>query len=347
MTNLAAGRPGVQFTLVRERGQLRDVVTDSPAINHFLRVIKLGRSHNTWVSYAHDLKLFFAVVAKPPEAVDRQDCLTFIEQQDRAGHATTTVNRRLAALSSLFGELQLYDPDRFTQNVVQPLERGLTQGRRVQRYRPSLYRRQPARVPDIIAAADLRRFFDALPSWRDRTLMLLMWISCLRISEAVGIRFGDIECSRRSIRIGAAAKGGRPRTVYVDHLTFAALNRYLDAERAALFPEMEAVFVAFRGRARGQPLSANAVQHLLAYHARRCGVAALHAHLFRHTGITQLLQQGMAEPVVRALVGHRRPESLLPYIHLCDTTVETEFARAQAGLDLAWVRDSVPTGGAG
>ena len=30
--------------------------------------------------------------------------------------------------------------------------------------------------------------------------MLLMWISCLRISEAVAIRFEDIECSRRSIR---------------------------------------------------------------------------------------------------------------------------------------------------
>jgi len=146
MTNLADGRPGVRFTLVRECGQLRDVVTDSPAIDHFLRVIKLGRSHNTWVSYAHDLKLFFAVVAKPPEAVERQDCLTFIEQQDRAGHATTTVNRRLAALSSLFGELQLYDADRFTQNVVQPLERGLAQGRRLRRSRPGLYRRQPARA---------------------------------------------------------------------------------------------------------------------------------------------------------------------------------------------------------
>ena len=346
MTDMADGRPGVRFTLVRERGQLRDVVADSPAVNHFLRVIKLGRARNTWVSYAHDLKLFFAVVAKPPEAVDRQDCLAFIEHQDRAGHATTAINRRLAALSALFDELQLYDSERFAHNAVQPLERGLAQGRRLRRSRPSLYRRQPARVPDVVAEPDLRRFFDALPSWRDRTLMLLMWVSCLRISEAVGIGFADIECSRRSIRIGAAAKGGRPRTVFMDPLTFAALNRYLDAERGALFPEVEAVFVAFRGRARGQPLTANAVQHLLAYHARRCGVAALHAHLFRRTGITQLLRQGMAEPVVRALVGHRRPESLLPYVHLCDTTVETEFARAQAGLDPAGVLGSARAGGA-
>src|SRR2546430_750576 len=82
------------------------------------------------------------------------------------------------------------------------------------------------------------------------------WISCLRISEAVAIRFQDIECSHRSIHI-ANGKGSQPRTVYMDRFTFAALNKYLDEERRDLFPEVDEIFVAFKGVARGRPLTEN------------------------------------------------------------------------------------------
>jgi len=107
--------------------------------------------------------------------------------------------------------------------------------------------------------------------------------------------------------------------------------RYLDEERRDLFPEVDEIFVAFKGRARGHPLSVNAVQHAIDYYARQCGLS-LHAHLFRHTGITQLVMQGMSEPAIRTLVGHRNAQSLEPYLHLSDRFVETEFEKAQTAL---------------
>ena len=332
---------GVQFTVIRAHGQIVDVQTDSPEINHFLRLIKLNRAHNTWLSYALDLKAFFAVVQQPLAAVDRPVCLTFIEQQDRERRARATVNRRLAAVSSLFNELQLLDPVRFPLNPVNPLRYARSPQRRSQ----SLYRKQPERVPDIIPDAALRTFFAALPTWRDRTLVLLMWVSCLRIGEAVAIHFKDIECSQRRLYL-PTCKGGQPRAVYIDPLTFAALNRYLDEERQDHFPDQSAVFVALKGRARGQPLSVNAVQKLIAYHAAACKLPDLHAHRLRHTGITQLIQQGMAEPAVRTFVGHHHPASLLPYLHLADTYVASEFDQAQRGLDVGYLLSESQPGGA-
>jgi hypothetical protein len=71
----------------------------------------------------------------------------------------------------------------------------------------------------------------------------------------------------------------------------------------------------------------------------------LHAHLFRHTGITQLVQQHMAEPAVRQFVGHRRPESLAPYLHLGDDFVAAEFERAQAALTPAMAAVQLLAGG--
>ena len=180
----------VRFTIIRKQGQVSEILTNSSQVNHFLDLLKLSRARNTWINYGHDLKQFFDCIPKPPELVDRRDCLAFMKQQQKAGMSEATLNRRLAAVSALFNELALLDPERFAHNPVHP-HTGRSQ------HSPSLYRRQAKRLPETLTPNELRRFFQALPTWRDRTLMLLMWISCLRISEAVAIRFEDIECSRQ------------------------------------------------------------------------------------------------------------------------------------------------------
>jgi integrase/recombinase XerD len=336
----ASAGAAIQFTVVRAGGKIVDVQTNSPEINHFLRLLKLSRAHNTWLNYALDLKVFFGIVQLPPEQVGRPECLTFIEHQDRKGRADATINRRLAAVSSLFDELHLLDPTRFPHNPISPFRRSHYERRR----RSSLYRKQPQRIPDVLATEQLQTLFRSVHTWRDRTLILLMWVSCLRISEALAIQFDDIECSDRSIQI-RTGKGGHPRRVYMDALTLEALNRYLDHERRDLAPEQRHVFVALKGRARGQPLSVNSVQKLLVYHAKRGHLDTFHAHLLRHTGITQLIQAGMAEPAVRKLVGHHHPASLEPYLHLKDEFVADEFATAQQGLDLATYQALLTEGG--
>lgn len=338
MNELVSTETAVTFNILWEHGKLLSAATDSSELNHFLELLKLTQSYNTWVNYVFDLKCFFTVIAKPPDAITRADCLTFMQAQDQAGYADATINRRLAAVSSLFNELTLLDSKQFPLNPIYP--RPLKQ----QRYssKQSLYRRQAQRVPDILSEDELQTFFAALPSWRDRTLVLLMWVSCLRIGEAVAIRFQDIECSRRRIHI-PVAKWGNVRTVFMDTTTFAALNHYLDEERKDLFPEVDQLFIAFKGKARGRPLSINALQKQLKYHAARCNLSHIHAHLFRHTGITQLIQQGMTEPVVRQFVGHRSPDSLLPYLHLSDDFVAMEFEKVEAGLELG---SGFQTGGA-
>jgi site-specific recombinase XerC len=172
----------VHITIAYEHSTMVSVSTNSPLIDHFLRKVKMSQSIHTWINYAHDLKAFFTALGQPLEQIDRHSCVRFMEQQDRVGLSHLTINRRLAAVSSLFTELNLLDPDRFPQNPVAPLQRN----RDTRRRGPSLYRKQPDRVPDVISEKDLQAFFAILPTWRDRTLILLMWISCLRIRDYIG-----------------------------------------------------------------------------------------------------------------------------------------------------------------
>lgn len=296
-------------------------------IGGFLEFVHVRNPYNTWVNYACDLKVFFATVRKPPDQVTRADCVAFMRLQGNANRAVNTINRRLAAVSSLFDELLLRDPTRYTDNPV---------ASRLRKNTRRLYKRAPRRDPDIIPNDDLHTLFDALPTWRDRALLLLQWKSCLRISEALGIRFDDVECSHKRVTI-RDSKNHESRDVYMDTETFTAFNRYLDKERIQLehanaVVDTNAVFLAFRGRNRGQQLSVNAYQKLLVYYVVSCHLDHLHAHLLRHTGITHLLEQGMSEAAVRKLVGHKRPESLIPYTHLTDRFTEREFERAAPAL---------------
>jgi integrase len=320
--------PPITFTVIREAGKIARGLSSSEEINHFLRLVKLNRAYHTWLNYALDLKLFFSFTGCAPQDVTRQRCLDFIEEQESAGRSSATINRRLAALSSLFQELNLLDPERFPGNPVFPLRYAPTR----QRNRSSLYRKKSERIPEVLSAAELQSLFAAMHTWRDRTLILLMWVSCLRISEALGIRLGDIECGRRSIRI-RAGKGGQPRTVYMDAFTLEALSRYLDLERGDLAPDEPHVFLAMKGPSRGRPLPVNTLQKLLAYHARRVHLSDVHAHRLRHTGITELVQKGMAEPAIRQMVGHRHPASLEPYLHLSQDYLAAEFDAAQHAFD--------------
>jgi integrase/recombinase XerC len=143
----------------------------------------------------------------------------FVQQQLDQGLSKATINRRLAALALFFDELHLLDPDQFRQNPIQPQPH--QPGAHMRRL--TLSRRQPKRIPSPLTDEALRTFFEALPTWRDKALMLLMWVSCLRVSEVVALQFDDIECSRRRIRV-RRAKGNRPRMVFMDTVTFEVLK---------------------------------------------------------------------------------------------------------------------------
>ncbi len=89
-------------------------------VDEFLEFCESRARPNTVRAYAHDLKVFFEFVDKEPAAVTPRDVLAFIvaQQQPRpgaenlvrisdggSGLSASTVKRRLAAESSLFGYL--------------------------------------------------------------------------------------------------------------------------------------------------------------------------------------------------------------------------------------------------
>ena len=121
-----------------------------------------GRARpNTVRAYAHDLKVFFALVGKEPAEVTARDVLEFVAIQQRpnagalnvvrisdggAGLSAATIKRRLAAVSSLYGYLVTRGDVGVTAN---PVPRGLPT-------RKSRHRGERGVVPLVAGCGDCR-----------------------------------------------------------------------------------------------------------------------------------------------------------------------------------------------
>jgi site-specific recombinase XerD len=162
----------------------------------------------------------------------------------------------------------------------------------------------------------------------DLAWFLLMLHCGLRTGEVRRLRCGDVDWSRKLLRIDQS-KGLKDRLVPLSPQTAEALNRYLvlrekeealtDAEGA---PDERVVFIE-----RHAPLSKSYCFARLRTYGARCGVAC-GPHRLRHSCATLLLNAGMPVPSVQALLGHKWVETTLEYARLYDGTLAADYTRA-------------------
>ena len=88
------------------------------------------------------------------------------------------------------------------------------------------------------------------------------------------------------------------------------------------------MFVVLKGPRRGQPLSAEGVDEIIAGARKRAGLTHGTCHQLRHTCLTRLREAGMALEAVQAQAGHRSIESTRVYLHLTNDWLAREYRRA-------------------
>ena len=164
-------------------------------------------------------------------------------------------------------------------------------------------------------------------------MVLAMLLGGLRRCEVLGLRLADVRVGDRSLFI-AEGKGGHQRVVPVANPFFVALGDYLRDERP---PELstDRVFVVLKGPRRGEPLSAEGVDEIIAGARRRAGLTPGTCHQLRHTCLTRLREAGMALEAVQAQAGHRSIESTRVYLHLTNDWLAREYRRASDLIEAA------------
>ena len=143
---------------------------------------------------------------------------------------------------------------------------------------------------------------------RNRVLLRVLYVAGLRISEAVGLRVGDLIARETGGgQITVFGKGGQTRVVLVP----AGLWADLTGLTAGADPKAP-VFLSRQGGA----LDASQAHRVVKQAAARAGLpAAVSAHWLRHAHVSHALDRGAPAHLVQATVGHASLATTSRYAH--------------------------------
>ena len=248
-----------------------------------------GVAANTRETYLRYAKQFVAFHRRDARQLDTEDVRAWVMHLRRAGRAPRSINVAMSALRFLFG-VTLRRPE-----VMYPIRRVVE------------HDVQPA----ILSGSEVQRLLEAIESARDRAIVMLLYGSGLRISEALSLTTADVDAGRGVLTI-RHTKSRRDRIVPLPAITLEALREWMRQRRSrseSLFP----------GRAGRASLTREAVHKQLRLAAARAGLSKrVYPHLLRHSFATHLLELGADIRTVQILLGHRSILSTTRYTHLSE-----------------------------
>jgi len=260
-------------------------------------------SPHTVANYELDLRLFFALIEKPPSQVTWRDVDCFLQQQHRQGLAPTTVNRRIHALKSFYEFLFVT-----SGNDEYPMP-----------IKPSHYVRQGRPLPKKLTTAEVKRLFAPITNEVDKTLFLLMLRCGLRVAEVAALKLSDIDWTERALII-RQGKGRKDRRVYLSSDILSSLEQ-LFSQRPRTIPE-DVVF--WNQKRLSQPLSIKAIQKKMERYAKSAGIKAC-CHSLRHTFASNLLEEGAEVVYIKEFLGHNSIASSERYAKLSNQRVKQMY----------------------
>ena len=167
---------------------------------------------------------------------------------------------------------------------------------------------------------------------RNHLLLKLMLDTGLRLSEALNLRWSDLDLLTGELRV-RRGKGAKDRVLWVGEEDLELLRRWRRRQTEILGYAPEHVFTTLKGRR----LCPRYVQQMVRRYADKAGIhKRVHPHTLRHTFATDLLRATKNIRLVQKALGHASLSTTQIYTHIVDEELEralksfrkeTEFRR--------------------
>ncbi|TGK33754.1 site-specific recombinase, partial [Leptospira gomenensis] len=233
------------------------------ALRPWIRKLKLGNfSRSTIRSYYSNLLSLLKWARKGPEKISKEDIHSFIEfsfLEKRLSAATVVA--RIQSLNSYFGVF-LGKP--WLTDIPRP--------------------KKTQKLPDILSTLEVSKILNSLENEKHRMLLSFCYASGLRVSELVRLKPGDIDLTRKTVKI-REGKGKKDRFTMLSQTCQSLWENFRNAH-----PYEDWVFP---GQDPSHPLHIRTAEKIFENAKKKAGIkknASIHS--LRHAFATHLLEAG-------------------------------------------------------
>ena len=266
-------------------------------IQQFLNHLPKERnaSANTVMAYRNDLLQFAEYLARnfPASAgwadIQPETIVHYTEMLAASGYTSSTVARKVAAMKTLLSWLK-------QQGIVRDDLTVRLKSPRVEK-----------RTPRILSEQEIANLFattERMPhprSLRDRALLEVIYSTGMRVTEAIGLRLGDLDLEAGTA--DAEGRGTRQRTAPLTPSAVQALRTWIDSGRNDMLGTLQTDYVFLNPL--GTRLTRQAVWQLTRQYAKLAGInGEITPHTLRHSRAVHMLRSGMDIRRVQEWLGH-------------------------------------------
>jgi integrase/recombinase XerC len=288
-------------------------MTTTQSLQLFLRALQ-GQNYSpkTLRAYGDDLHQFLAWVEKnrvdwdTPTRFSRVDIEGFMQYLAAQRMTGVTRVRKLAAIRKFFTFLE-------ENSILAANPAHTVKGAKREEKEPNiLYKEQYKAL-----------LYEASDNIRDYAIIQTFLQTGIRLSELANLRVDEVDLDHRLLTV-RQGKGKKDRQIPLVDDAVKALRNYLRYRNTQLILDDEILFLAKNGTS----LNVSTVKYTVAKYVKRAGIRKkVSVHTLRHTFGAHKADKNMSLATLQELMGHKKKETTLKYIHLAKTNLRQEMAQ--------------------
>lgn len=242
--------------------------------------------------YKNYVSYFLNCVGKEPSSLSYQDVRDFLLVKKNEGLKATTLNLYNSAIRF------------FYRNVLHILWDDITVPRMIIDHK----------LPVVLTTDEVDRLLDATDDLKYKAMFATMYSSGMRVSEVIHLHYDDI--SRRNMQIHIRDTKNR-----MDRFTILS-KRNLDILTEYWFKKGRPTGILFPNKFTGRYLTVNTLEQVMRRSVAEAELQkGISPHSLRHSFASHLMEAGVEQRCIQALLGHRDPKSTEVYLHVSNKTI--------------------------
>jgi integrase/recombinase XerD len=285
-------------------------ITNNALIEDFSSYLSLDRSlsNNTQSAYLSDIsKLQNFLYPASFVELDRTKATDFLETLSDLGLSVKSIARIISGIKTFYRFL--VEEEHITHS---PLAR--ISNPKLPKHLPSVLTHEE--VMEMMNCIDLSK----IAGERDKTILMLLYGSGLRVSELVSLEVNDLFLEEGIIKV--LGKGNKERLVPIGEKTIRQVELYLQYYRRHVADKQSGAPLILNQQ--GKSLSRISIFKTIKKLAEKAGInKTISPHTLRHTFATVLIEAGADLRAVQQMLGHQSITTTEIYTHLDRSYLKT------------------------